>query len=106
MDGTAKGGRHSGDPQKDHQCMGCLRRYDLSAEEIAEWERNLDQFGIPGLYITCTNRKHSTQVSNEEIECAVPEALKLFRSGAADIARWSGKIAEVRTVTGCPLGHG
>jgi hypothetical protein len=45
-------------------------------------------------------------VSNEEIERAVPEALKLFRSGAADIARWSGNIAEVRTVTGCPLGHG
>jgi hypothetical protein len=35
-------------------------RYDLSAEEIAEWERNLDQFGLPGLYITCTNRKHSS----------------------------------------------
>lgn len=33
-------------------------RYDLSAEEIAEWERNLDQFGVPGLYMRWTNRKH------------------------------------------------
>jgi hypothetical protein len=33
-------------------------RYDLSAEEIAEWERNLDRFGVPGLYIRWTNRKH------------------------------------------------
>src|SRR4051794_13188953 len=32
-------------------------RYDLSAGEIAEWERNLDQFGISSLYITRTNRK-------------------------------------------------
>jgi hypothetical protein len=23
-------------------------RYDLSAEEVAEWERNLDRFGVPG----------------------------------------------------------
>src|SRR4051812_11056375 len=30
-------------------------RYDLSAEEIAEWKRNLDRFGVSGLYITWTN---------------------------------------------------
>lgn len=27
-------------------------RYSLSAEEIAQWERNLDQYGIPGLRTT------------------------------------------------------
>ena len=27
-------------------------RYDLSADELAEWERDLDQFGVPGLRTT------------------------------------------------------
>jgi transposase-like protein len=27
-------------------------RYDLSAEELAAWERDLDRFGVPGLRAT------------------------------------------------------
>jgi hypothetical protein len=27
-------------------------RYDLSAQELAEWERDLDQYGVPGLRTT------------------------------------------------------
>jgi uncharacterized protein DUF1153 len=27
-------------------------RYDLSAEELADWERDLDQYGVPGLRTT------------------------------------------------------
>jgi hypothetical protein len=27
-------------------------RYSLSAEELAEWQRNLDRFGVPGLRTT------------------------------------------------------
>lgn len=27
-------------------------RYGLSAEEIAQWERDLDQYGVPGLRTT------------------------------------------------------
>ena len=27
-------------------------RYSLSAEEIAEWERSLDRYGVPGLRTT------------------------------------------------------
>jgi hypothetical protein len=27
-------------------------RYDLSAAELAEWERDLDRFGVPGLRAT------------------------------------------------------
>ena len=38
-------------------------RYDLSADELAEWERDLDQFGVPGLRTTKIQnyRKASTQ---------------------------------------------
>jgi hypothetical protein len=34
-------------------------RYDLSAEELAQWERNLDRFGVSGLQIKQINRKRS-----------------------------------------------
>lgn len=34
-------------------------RYNLSAEELAQWERNLDQFGVPGLQMKQINRKTS-----------------------------------------------
>jgi transposase-like protein len=34
-------------------------RYDLSAEELAQWERNLDQFGVSGLQMKQVNRKTS-----------------------------------------------
>jgi Protein of unknown function (DUF1153) len=27
-------------------------RYDLSTEELAEWERDLDRYGVPGLRTT------------------------------------------------------
>jgi hypothetical protein len=27
-------------------------RYDLSAQELADWERDLDQYGVPGLRTT------------------------------------------------------
>jgi hypothetical protein len=34
-------------------------RYDLSAEEFAQWERNLDRFGVSGLQMKQTDRKTS-----------------------------------------------
>jgi hypothetical protein len=34
-------------------------RYDLSAEELAQWERNLDLFGVSGLQMKQINRKTS-----------------------------------------------
>jgi hypothetical protein len=36
-----------------------LERYDLSAAELAEWERNLDRFGVSGLQVRQTSRKTS-----------------------------------------------
>ncbi len=27
-------------------------RYNISAEELAQWERDLDRYGVPGLRIT------------------------------------------------------
>jgi Protein of unknown function (DUF1153) len=38
---------------------GACERYDLSVEELAEWERNFDRFGVPGLYTKRANRKAS-----------------------------------------------
>jgi transposase-like protein len=35
------------------------KRYDLSAAELAEWERNLDRFGTPGLRVKSISRKTS-----------------------------------------------
>jgi hypothetical protein len=34
-----------------HAQQAC-ERYNLSAEELAAWERNLDRFGAPGLRVT------------------------------------------------------
>jgi transposase-like protein len=34
-------------------------RYELSAEELAQWERNLDRFGVSGLQMKQINRKTS-----------------------------------------------
>jgi hypothetical protein len=34
-------------------------RYDLSAEEIAQWERDLDRYGVAGLQIKHINHKTS-----------------------------------------------
>jgi hypothetical protein len=34
-------------------------RYDLSAEELAQWERNLDRFGVSGLQMKQIDRKTS-----------------------------------------------
>jgi Protein of unknown function (DUF1153) len=38
-------------------------RYDLSAEELAEWERDLDQYGVPGLRTTRVGIYRKTSAS-------------------------------------------
>jgi hypothetical protein len=39
------------------------KRYDLSGEELAEWERNLDRYGVPGLRATRVQMYRKTSKS-------------------------------------------
>jgi transposase-like protein len=38
--------------KKDITLWEACERYSLSAEEIAQWERDLEQYGVPGLRTT------------------------------------------------------
>jgi hypothetical protein len=52
VDASTKGGRHSGSRNKVISVWDACERYDLSAQELAEWERDLDRYGVPGLRTT------------------------------------------------------
>jgi hypothetical protein len=40
-------------------------RYNLSAAELAEWERNMDRFGVPGLRATQIQIYRKAPAQNE-----------------------------------------